>query len=168
MAVKKIGRPKKKKTTKATKIGNKVVKEVVHEKAVKTKAVKSSSAKGGQPMKFQSVEELQEQIDQFFNECKESKRPYTITGLALALDTNRQTLMNYEKEPGYEWFFDTIKKAKARVENYVEERLFGNQVAGPIFNLKNNFKNWKDKTETENTGEMTINVINYAGNNDTT
>jgi hypothetical protein len=107
----------------------------------------------GHPLKFKSIEELQNKIDAFFIECDVKEEPYTITGLALALDTTRQTLINYEDRPEY---LDTIKKAKARVENYAEKRLFTGQPTGPIFALKN--FGWKDKTETEHSGGVTINV----------
>lgn len=71
--------------------------------------------------------------------------PYTITGLALALDTSRETLLNYEER---DEFFDTIKKAKDRCEHYNEQMLFSTTPTGTIFNLKNNY-GWKDKTETD-------------------
>ena len=107
----------------------------------------------GRPLKFNSVKELEERIDAFFEHCKEKKEVPTITGLAVALDTNRQTLLEYEKneKPKYKRFSDTIKKAKQYIEYHVEQRLFSsNQVTGVIFNLKNNF-GWKDKTEVDNT-----------------
>ena len=101
----------------------------------------------GQPMKFQSVEELKERINKYFTECDEKQKPLTVTGLALALDTNRQTLLNYEKAEGYEEFFDTIKRAKSMCERFVEEYLFtGKNISGAIFNLKNNY-GWKDQHE---------------------
>lgn len=87
--------------------------------------------------------------------------PYTITGLALALDTTRETLLDYEdgdrdiepdntSDDGEELpkFSDTIKKAKLKIHNYAENRLFENNPTGTIFNLKNNY-GWKDKTETD-------------------
>lgn len=100
--------------------------------------------------RFDSPELLQDKIDEYFNYCDDNNKPYTVSGLALFLDTNRQTLVNYEKEAGYEAFFDTIKKAKARIENYLEEGMLSgkvNVVAG-IFNAKNNY-GWKDKQEIE-------------------
>ena len=59
------------------------------------------------PLKFKSVEELQEKIDNYFNAMDEQERPYTISGLALFLDTSRRTLLNYEKRQEY---FHTIKR----------------------------------------------------------
>lgn len=71
-------------------------------------------------------------------------KPITITGLAVALETSRQTLINYEDKDQY---FDTIKKAKNFIESYVEEQLFnGRNAVGVIFNLKNNFE-WRDTQE---------------------
>lgn len=103
----------------------------------------------GRPLKFTSVEDMQNKIDAYFRYCDENDKPYTISGLALALDTCRDTLLEYQ---GKEEFSDTINKAKQKVHVFVEERLFGSNVAGPIFNLKNNF-GWKDKTDHELTGE---------------
>ena len=101
---------------------------------------------GGRPPKWESVEQLEKLLNDYFALCDESKRPYTVTGLALALDTNRQTLVNYEKK---DEFFDTIKRAKMKCENYAEEELFRtSQVAGIIFNLKNNY-GWKDAQQID-------------------
>jgi hypothetical protein len=107
---------------------------------------------GGRPPKFKSVEELKNAIDLYFLSCEDPEkpgvyiRPLTITGLANALDTNRQTLLNYEEKDEY---FDTIKRAKCKVEQYVEEYMFtGKNQTGAIFNAKNNF-GWKDKSEQD-------------------
>lgn len=110
----------------------------------------------GRPVKFNSVEELQQQIDAYFAERDEMEKPYTITGLALALDTNRQTLINYEDKS--DAFFDTIKRAKLKCENYAEEHLFvGKSVVGSIFNLKNNY-GWVDRQEVNQTVNNTDNL----------
>lgn len=77
------------------------------------------------------------------------QKPYTITGLALALDTSRETLLDYEDR---EEFSDTIKKAKERCHNYVENTLLTGNPTGAIFNLKNNY-GWNDKTETDITSK---------------
>lgn len=100
---------------------------------------------GGRPKKFNSPEDLQDKVDAYFEECDMNGKPYTMSGLALALDIDRKTLVNYSKD---EKFFPTIKKARQKVETYLEESLQTGSVAGVIFNLKNNF-GWKDKTEVE-------------------
>jgi hypothetical protein len=140
--------------------------------------------KGGRPLKFQSVEELQAKIDQYFKSCwrqkidmwgnpifakdKDGKKtdepvmvqfiPYTITGLAVALDTYRDVLLDYESgkyddpekaDDLNDQFSNTIKRAKERCHGYAEESLFiGKNPTGAIFNLKNNY-GWQDKTVVE-------------------
>jgi hypothetical protein len=97
--------------------------------------------------KFKSVKSLQNAIDKYFKECDESGRPYTVSGLAYALDTTRRTLLDYEEKDG---FSHVIKKAKAKIETFNEEQLYNKNVptVGVIFNLKNNY-DWKDKQEIE-------------------
>lgn len=122
----------------------------------------------GKPKKYTSPEHMEEVIQEYFDKCDENMRkvynkkteeveeissplPYTIEGLALALGFNsREALLNYEKAPGYEEYFGTIKKAKLKVqENKVVNGMIGeyNQ-AVTIFDLKNNH-GYKDKTETD-------------------
>ena len=98
------------------------------------------------PKLYESAEKLQKDIDDYFKMCDKKEKPYTMSGLALTLDMSRQSLINYSKD---EEFFDTIKKARQKVETQLEENLYrlGNN-SGVIFNLKNNF-DWKDKVEVE-------------------
>ena len=96
----------------------------------------------GRPLKWKTVEELQEKIDAYFEETLQEE--WTITGLALALDTYRQTLVNYEEK---DEFMDAIKRAKTMVENAYELSLRSKGRAGDIFGLKN--FGWADKTETD-------------------
>lgn len=101
----------------------------------------------GRPLKYTSVEDMQRDIDKYFVECDEKGKPYTVSGLAYALGTNRQTIINYESK---EEFFDTVKRAKEKIELFNEEMLYSKDVSttGVIFNLKNNY-GWKDKQEIE-------------------
>ena len=101
----------------------------------------------GRPLKYTNVEDMQKDIDKYFAECDEKQKPYTVSGLAYALGTNRQTLINYEDKSE---FIDTIKSAKAKIELFNEEMLYSKDVSttGVIFNLKNNY-GWKDKQEIE-------------------
>ena len=127
---------------------------------------------GGRPPKYKTKEEMQEKIDKYFESCfkpvrvlikdtnkyttltdengkviKEQYRPFTVTGLADALDMSRETLLRYGEN---EEFSDTIMRAKRKCELYAEERLFdkeGNK--GAIFSLSNNFAEWKNKQDID-------------------
>ncbi len=143
-----------------------------------------SENKVGRPLAFDpedgGVELMQERIDAYFKECAGrvltnpdgqvmrdkygvpiivDAKPLTITGLALAIGFNsRQSLMNYQGKPE---FFDTIKRAKAKVEQYAEERLFDKDGAnGAKFSLANNFEGWREKQsiEADVKNEVTISV----------
>ena len=105
------------------------------------------SSPKGRPKKYTDVEIMQQKIDKYFKECDKKEEPYTVTGLCITLDICRDTLSEYLKN---KQFSDTIKKAKLKVENYLEKKLItdGNKT-GIIFNLKNNF-NWSDKQENIN------------------
>lgn len=125
--------------------------------------------KVGRPPEYTSVEEIQEKIDAYFEECngrpfvdKEGKpcldkngdviiigrKPLTVTGLALALGFNSRTsLLNYQ---GKDEFMNTITRAKTVVEEYAERRLFDKDGAnGAKFSLTNNFSGWKEKQSIE-------------------
>lgn len=116
----------------------------------------------GRPPKYKSKEEIEEKIEKYFKDCEGyaltdkagnpvfdkhenpiivGQRPPTITGLALALGfTSRQALLDYQAKKE---FLDTITRAKTRVEQYTEERLFDRDgTNGAQFSLRNNFKGW--------------------------
>lgn len=128
----------------------------------------------GRPPRFESKEQVQELVDAYFKSCEGhplrdedgeimydkngrpvivDMKPPTITGLALALGFNsRMSLLNYE---GKKEFVDTIKRAKSRVEEYAETRLFDKDGAnGAKFSLANNFKGWSDKQTIEQSTEL--------------
>jgi hypothetical protein len=109
--------------------------------------------KGGRPLKFKSAAELNGKIEEYFAECVRTGEPLTVTGLALALDTTRDVLMDYEGKDG---FSNTIKKAKLRIENAYEKRLIARGNGGDIFALKQ--FGWKDRTEqaVELSGNMSL------------
>jgi hypothetical protein len=113
--------------------------------------------KNGRPRKYKTASEVEYKIDKYFAECDEENRPYTVTGLALALGMSRQDLLNYSERTDDEGksFFDTIKKAKNKIESRIEEGLLSGRYnsTGAIFNLKNNY-GWKDKQEVEQSGGL--------------
>jgi hypothetical protein len=117
---------------------------------------------GGRPPVYNSPEEIQAKITEYFeyvkgevefhegNEVvptkmfmKREPEPITITGLALYLGfESRQSFYDYEKRDGYSYI---IKRARMRVENAYEHRLDSKNPTGPIFALKN--MGWTDRQE---------------------
>ena len=114
--------------------------------------------KVGRPAKWGSPEELSVLIERYFEECKEDGDVPTVTGLAYAIGTNRQTLLNYENclendklkkigDEAKQAYVNIIKDAKCYIESRYEQSLFDrSKTTGAIFSLKNNF-DWKDKQE---------------------
>ncbi len=102
---------------------------------------------GGRPFKY-TAKELEEQGIAYFKECEKKKEQITITGLALALGTNRQTLVNYENEDDQPALVDAVKRLKATVEHAYEVAMWkaNNPTAG-IFCLKN--LGWTDRTDID-------------------
>lgn len=94
----------------------------------------------GRPLIIADVNKFNLLADEYFRST-----PYlewTITGLAVALNTSRQTLINYENR---DEFFDAIKAVKDKVEMSYETGLRKRGGAGDIFGLKN--FDWSDRTE---------------------
>lgn len=164
--------------------------------------------KRGRPLKFESVEVLQEKILAYFESCYDFKRdmfgnrihdkdnpdyrkpkkgdkgnvifireqvkPFTITGLAVYLDTTRDVLLDYESgkyddpeksEEENKLYSHTIKRAKQQIYAFAEEALYsGKQAAGPIFNLKNNW-GWVDQRDFTSGGRPITPVPLYDMNN---
>ena len=85
-----------------------------------------------------------------------NQKHYSITGLANFLETSRATLVDYEER---DEFFNTIKGAKDKVEEYWEGLLIGSNATGPIFNLKNNY-GWKDQTQQDIKHSGDVSFIN--------
>lgn len=133
----------------------------------------------GRPKKYNSPEEMQKVIDQYFRDCKGDilkdysgkpiinkhgdviiigEKPPTVTGLAIALGfTNRQSLINYQNQ---DEFFDTITRAKMVCQDYAETRLYDRDgVNGAKFSLQNNF-GWKERSETDVNANVNGNMNN--------
>jgi len=117
----------------------------------------------GRPPKYKTPKEMQKVITLYFLACKVHQTGNTellddlnenelltvnaiddlvptVSGLAYALGMSTEAFRNYEDK---DRFLATVKRAKQRIEISLEQRLAGNNVAGAIFNLKNNF-GWKD------------------------
>jgi hypothetical protein len=98
----------------------------------------------GRPLKFATPEALQAKIDEYFEVTP--KDEITWTGLAIHLDTSRETLREYKERPE---FVDSLKKALLKVEHGYEVDLKKRGQAGTIFALKN--FGWTDKQEIDQT-----------------
>jgi len=106
----------------------------------------------GRPATFSDPKQLESLGNQFFEQCDLDQKPYTITGLALALGFNsRQALVQYEDKPK---FISIIKKLKARCERFWESRLNDSACTGSIFWLKN--FGWSDRQEVDHSGYISI------------
>jgi hypothetical protein len=100
---------------------------------------------GGRPLKFQTPEDLEAKGLEYIKLCESAGRPMTITGMAIHLDTSRETLMDYQER---DQFSDTVKKLKSYCEDYAEQSMYiGKNPAGAIFALKN--FGWRDRTEQD-------------------
>jgi len=99
---------------------------------------------GGRPLKYKCVEDMQVVIDKYFIDMADEGRPLTISGLAYALEIDRDQLLDYAKR---DEFSSSLLKARHRVYVYAEESLWTcKNPAGPIFNLKNNY-GWQDRQD---------------------
>lgn len=110
----------------------------------------------GREKLFSTPELLRAAFEKYFYECDNNTQqvitkdgvlvsvpdpiPYTIEGLCDVLDCDRDTLLNYQKAPGYEEFFGTVKSAKMKIQrNKVERALSGKANATyTIFDMVNN------------------------------
>lgn len=105
-----------------------------------TKTLKAN----GRPPKFKTEAELMSAIFKYFEEIPIFNVP-TKAGLILALDISRDTYSEYRKK-----FPDTIRRANSAIEDAWLQRLTGKQATGPIFYLKNAFKeDYKDRHESD-------------------
>lgn len=115
----------------------------------------AAGANSGRPPVFETPEELSKKIDEYFIWKEADDGIITVSGLAFYLGfASRQSLQDYKER---EEFSYTIKKAVLFIESCYEEKLSGTAPTGAIFALKN--MGWKDKTETEHSGELTVKQI---------
>lgn len=131
---------------------------------------------GGRPRLFETADELQKSIDEYFNEGVKKRKVTvgkppktsvieipipTITGLCYYLGfESRQSFYDYEKEDGFSY---TVKRARLFIEQEYEEQLQIGNTVGAIFALKN--MGWIDKTQTDFTsGGESISPIQWVTN----
>lgn len=113
----------------------------------------------GKPPIYNNAEDLCNKINEYFESLLITKEDSeelefasspTITGLALYLGfASRQSIYDYADKEDYSYI---IKRAQLVIESNYEEMLLSKASTGSIFALKN--MGWKDKTETEHSGEI--------------
>jgi hypothetical protein len=143
--------------------------------------------KAGRPFKFTDPEKFRQAIRAYFDLCDPhierrmvdkgvnqqgetiwqereimtQQRPYTLSGLARALEVDRGTLLNYQDPSHYseeipddvrQEIISTLRLARSRCEEYAEGQLFEGNANGAKFNLTNNYDRWADKTVQEHEG----------------
>lgn len=99
----------------------------------------NTKRKPGRPfgtLKYDNLEDLETGINKYFEDCDNNGKPYTMTGLALALNVDAKTLSNYGRDDNY---FPSIHRARQRCLDYAEHRLYDKDgVNGAKFYLTNN------------------------------
>jgi hypothetical protein len=106
----------------------------------------------GRPPIYEKLEDMLPMLQAWEQTIADGEKP-TVTGLCLALEfDSKDTLYAYRDKPDFSY---SIKKALLIVENGYEKALRENAPTGSIFALKN--MGWKDKSEVEQSGGLSIN-----------
>lgn len=124
----------------------------------------------GRPPIFETVDALENSINEYFNKGVKIRKIIvgkppntsvveipvpTITGLCYYIGfESRQSFYDYETKSEFSY---TVKRARLFIEVEYEEQLTMGNTVGAIFALKN--MGWKDKTETEFSGELALKQI---------
>jgi hypothetical protein len=140
------------------------------------KKEKIKKSENGRPPKYKSteVELMDAKIKEYFQNCPDLRKEYikvgdslesieiptpTVAGLALYLGfVNRQSMYDYENKEGFSCI---LKKARTRLENIHEQRLFLQNCTGSLFWLKNH-AGYKDKVEQEITGSVPVSIVEFV------
>ena len=115
--------------------------------------------KNGRKRKYETAEELQVAVDNYFNELEITKKNPTVTGLAYYLGFASRKSLHRQNDHG-EDHADVVDRARLRVEMMYEEKLLSRECVGAIFALKN--FGWTDKQEVEHSGTVNIPIIKWV------
>ena len=121
----------------------------------------------GRPPKFMDAEELEKKIAEYFEDCDNEDKPYTVTGLAYTLGITVKQLRDYKNavdninilkqldDSVKAELSNVVKRAYQMCEMYAEKRLLDTKCnkspVGYIFALENFQGDFVDKTEVEQT-----------------
>jgi hypothetical protein len=103
------------------------------------------------PLKFETPEILQQKVDEFFDLVKEGTESPSVIGLACYLETNKQTLLNYQDRDD---FRGIIEAAKERIENLFTIKAYNGDIPPAIFifTAKNHYE-YKDAQDFNHGGQ---------------
>lgn len=111
----------------------------------------------GRPMKWDNVENLQNELSDFFKLCDDTATIPTVTGIATWLGCNRDTLYAHANNPNSP-FSDTIKRVMSVCQLSLENGAVGGKVNSVLYMfLGKNYFGLKDDKN-----------ITVSSNNDTT
>lgn len=119
---------------------------------------------GGRPPKWTEADngKLNILIDKYMEDCKQQSIIPTITGLALVLDCDMNTICEYSKKPE---FFSSIKRAYNICFNHIYQgMLTAKNPAGYIFAAKN--FGMTDTQQIDHTVTQKIITVDMIGNID--
>lgn len=93
-------------------------------------------------------------MNQYFADCDEAKRPYTVAGICEILGIEPERFLGYPPRGQFKPIFD---EAKRKILRYAEEQLF-KSASGVQFFIRSNFGD--EKQEKEQTATK-IKLVNY-------
>lgn len=102
----------------------------------------------GRPRLFNTVEELEQKIQEFYDYCELKEVPLTFERLATFIGVDRKTIYNYSQK---DEFFPSIKRVRDKIQADIMERGMSGAINPTfgIFCLKN--YGYTDKQEIEST-----------------
>jgi hypothetical protein len=103
----------------------------------------------GRPPLWESPDEIENIINEYFENTSEDE--ITLSGLCIALKTNKQTISNYQDKPEFKHI---LEMAKLKIENAYEKSLRKHGRSGDIFALKN--FGWTDRQEINHSGDLNL------------
>lgn len=118
-----------------------------------------SPKRNGRPPKWETVEELENDVERYIAHCIETEDLVNKTGFAVFLGCSKDTVYEYLGNKGKD-FSDAIKKLITFGEQQCIKKCFtaNTQIAGTVFLMKNLHKySDKHEVETNNKTELTIN-----------
>lgn len=116
----------------------------------------------GRPRHYNTKEELEASVSEYFVYCYENRIKLTITGLTLFIGfTNRKSFYSYEQIPE---FSHTVKKARTLIEMHYELKLQEAFPQGAVFALKN--LGWNAEEQIETTVKKKVKFVVRAQSDD--